>query len=54
MVGPHYESLPGLELAVPPYAVPAEPEVMATFDLGSFARLGSLAPAVHHAATRAS
>jgi phosphoesterase RecJ-like protein len=49
VVGPHYEYLPGLELAVPPAQFPDEPEVMATFDLGSYARLGSLAPAARHA-----
>jgi len=49
VVGPHYEYLPGLDLAVPPGDFPTRPAVMATFDLGSFARLGNLADAAHHA-----
>jgi phosphoesterase RecJ-like protein len=49
VVGPHYEYLPGLDLAVAPGEFPAEPDVMATFDLGSFARLGNLAAAARHA-----
>ncbi|MGZ4759676.1 MAG: DHH family phosphoesterase [Acidimicrobiales bacterium] len=49
VVGPHYEYLPGLDLAVPPAEFPSRPEVMATFDLGSVARLGSLAPSAQHA-----
>ncbi len=49
VVGPHYEYLPGLELAVPPADFPSSPALMATFDLGSFARLGSLAPSAHRA-----
>jgi phosphoesterase RecJ-like protein len=50
VVGPHYDFLPGLDLAVPPGEFPDRPEVMATFDLGSFERLGGLAPAARHAA----
>jgi phosphoesterase RecJ-like protein len=51
VVGPHYEFLPGLADAVPPSAFPDIPEVMLTFDLGSYERLGSLAPAARRAET---
>lgn len=51
VVGPHYEFLPGIEAAVPPAEFPAEPEVMLTFDSGSFDRLGDLAPAARRAGT---
>jgi phosphoesterase RecJ-like protein len=44
-VAPHYRFLPGLELATDPAMFPSEPEVMLTFDLGSFDRLGELASA---------
>jgi len=39
-----YEFLPGLDLLSPPSDVPAEPEVMITFDAGSLERLGTLEP----------
>lgn len=39
-----YAFLPGLELLRPPSEFPAAPAVMATFDAGSFERLGSLEP----------
>ena len=42
VVAPHYRELPGLELLTPPDQFPREPEVMATFDSGSLARLGDL------------
>ncbi|MCU1459267.1 MAG: exopolyphosphatase-like enzyme [Actinomycetia bacterium] len=42
LVAPHYRELPGLELLAPPATFPEHPEVMATFDCGSMARLGSL------------
>jgi phosphoesterase RecJ-like protein len=42
VVAPHYRELPGLDLLVPPSEFPARPEVMATFDCGSLARLGEL------------
>jgi phosphoesterase RecJ-like protein len=42
-VAPHYQYLPGLDLAVKPADFPAEPEVMLTFDCGSLDRLGDLA-----------
>ena len=44
-VAPHYRSLPGLDLAVPPAQFPARPEVMVTFDCASAQRLGELAGA---------
>lgn len=40
---PHYRFLPGLGRAVDPSAVPAAPDLVMTFDCGSFDRLGSLA-----------
>jgi len=49
VVGPHYEFLPGIDTAVPPEAFPAAPDVMMTFDLGSFERLGNLASSAHRA-----
>jgi bifunctional oligoribonuclease and PAP phosphatase NrnA len=49
VTGPHYDFLPGLADAVPPSEFPAEPDVMVTFDLGSYERLGSLAPAAQRA-----
>jgi phosphoesterase RecJ-like protein len=45
VVAPHYRELPGLELLTPPDLFPGEPRVMVTFDSGSLARLGDLAPA---------
>jgi phosphoesterase RecJ-like protein len=51
VVGPHYDFLPGLDDAVAPSAFPAAPAVMLTFDLGSYERLGSLAPAARKADT---
>jgi phosphoesterase RecJ-like protein len=42
VVAPHYRELPGLELLTRPEAVPAEPELMVTFDCGSLDRLGDL------------
>jgi phosphoesterase RecJ-like protein len=44
VVAPHYRELPGLELLVPPAEFPRDPDVMVTFDCGSLARLGDLAP----------
>lgn len=41
-VAPHYRRLPGLDLLTPPSDFPLEPEVMVTFDCGSFDRLGDL------------
>jgi phosphoesterase RecJ-like protein len=48
VVGPHYGFLPGIGDAVPPSRFPADPPVMITFDLGSFARLGDLANVARH------
>src|SRR5688500_13023714 len=42
VVAPHYQYLPGLELATKPADFPAAPEVMLTFDCGSLDRLGGL------------
>lgn len=39
-----YEFLPGLDLLSPPSDVPAEPDLMITFDAGSLERLGTLEP----------
>ncbi|CAN5230999.1 hypothetical protein BH24ACT1_BH24ACT1_07090 [soil metagenome] len=41
-VAPHYQFLPGLDLASPPAAFPPRPEVIVTFDCGSLRRLGEL------------
>jgi phosphoesterase RecJ-like protein len=41
-VAPHYRELPGLDLLTHPADFPAEPDVMVTFDCGSFGRLGDL------------
>jgi len=41
-VAPHYEFLPGLELASKPADFPNEPELMVTFDCGSIDRLAEL------------
>jgi phosphoesterase RecJ-like protein len=43
VVAPHYRLLPGLELLSPPWTVPADPDVMVTFDCGSLDRLAELA-----------
>jgi len=50
IVAPHYTFLPGLDSCTKPADVPAQPDVMVTFDCGSFDRLGQLAPAARHAA----
>lgn len=42
VVARHYEMLPGLDLLTRPSAFPSAPELMATFDCGSIARLGGL------------
>jgi phosphoesterase RecJ-like protein len=42
IVAPHYQFLPGLDLATKPADVPRSPEVMITFDCGSLARLREL------------
>ncbi len=44
-IAPHYRDLPGLDLLTPPSEFPDEPDVMVTFDCGSFSRLGDLEPA---------
>jgi bifunctional oligoribonuclease and PAP phosphatase NrnA len=44
VVAPHYQYLPGLDLVTKPADFPSEPDVMVTFDCGSLARLGELAP----------
>jgi phosphoesterase RecJ-like protein len=44
VVAPHYRDLPGLDLLTRPEDVPAEPELMVTFDCGSLDRLGDLEP----------
>ena len=41
---PHYTYLPGLDLLSPPERFPDVPDLMITFDAGSFERLGSLEP----------
>ncbi len=41
-VAPHYEFLPGLDLATKPADFPSEPELMVTFDCGSIGRLAEL------------
>jgi phosphoesterase RecJ-like protein len=43
-IPPHYTYLPKLDLLSPPSAFQAEPDLMITFDAGSFERLGSLEP----------
>ena len=40
----HYSFLPGQDLLSPPAEVPEAPELMVTFDCGSFERLGTLEP----------
>jgi phosphoesterase RecJ-like protein len=44
VVPKQYGFLPGLDLATTPDRVPPAPDLMATFDAGSFARLGTLEP----------
>lgn len=63
VVPSHYREMPGLEVLVDPSEFPSAPEVMVTFDCGSLARLGDLAPAAaaagelvvidHHISNRA-
>jgi len=48
---PHYTYLPNLELLSPPDTFPAAPELMITFDAGSYERLGSLEPNARAAGT---
>jgi phosphoesterase RecJ-like protein len=52
VVAPHYQYLPGLELATKPADFPAEPDVMVTFDCGALDRLGELAGPAAAAARR--
>lgn len=42
IVAPHYQFIPGLQLATKPGDFPAAPDVMLTFDCGSLSRLGGL------------
>lgn len=42
-VAPHYRFLPGLERTVLPDQLPAEPDLVVTFDCGTVARLGAVA-----------
>ncbi len=44
VVPKHYMFLPGLDGLSPPGEVPSDPELMVTFDCGSFERLGTLEP----------
>ena len=44
VVPKHYGFLPGLDGLSPPQEVPADPELMVTFDCGSLERLGTLEP----------
>ncbi|HJR19237.1 MAG TPA: bifunctional oligoribonuclease/PAP phosphatase NrnA [Actinomycetota bacterium] len=44
VVPKHYTFLPGLDGLSPPEDVPAAPELMVTFDCGSYERLGTLEP----------
>ena len=48
-VAPHYEFLPGLDLATKPADYPTNPEVMVTFDCGSIGRLAELGDAARNA-----
>jgi len=50
-VPPHYTYLPKLELLSPPDTFPAAPELVITFDAGSYERLGSLEPHARAAGT---
>ena len=47
-VAPHYQFLPGLDLATKPADFPVAPDVMVTFDCGSLARLGELGAVAEH------
>src|SRR5215217_2207081 len=48
-VAPHYEFLPGLDLATKPVDFPAEPDLMITFDCGSIGRLAELGESARRA-----
>src|SRR5215212_8242616 len=48
-VAPHYEFLPGLELATKPADFPTQPDLMVTFDCGSIGRLAELGQAAGNA-----
>ncbi|HWI02742.1 MAG TPA: bifunctional oligoribonuclease/PAP phosphatase NrnA [Acidimicrobiales bacterium] len=48
-VAPHYEFLPGLELATKPSDFPTHPDLMVTFDCGSIGRLAELGVAARNA-----
>jgi phosphoesterase RecJ-like protein len=48
-VAPHYEFLPGLDLATKPADFPEAPELMVTFDCGSIGRLAELGEAARRA-----
>jgi len=50
-VASHYRDLPGLDLLTEPADFPTDPDVMVTFDCGSFSRLGDLEPAAKGAGT---
>jgi len=52
LVAPHYAFLPGLEDCTKPADFPSEPDVMVTFDCGSFDRLNELAVPARRAAAR--
>lgn len=49
VAAPHYDFLPGLELATKPADVPDAAPLVVTFDCASFARLGGLADKARHA-----
>ncbi|HJV08546.1 MAG TPA: bifunctional oligoribonuclease/PAP phosphatase NrnA [Acidimicrobiales bacterium] len=48
-VAPHYEFLPGLDLATKPADFPSDPDLMITFDCGSVDRLAELGQAARRA-----
>jgi bifunctional oligoribonuclease and PAP phosphatase NrnA len=50
VVAPHYQFLPGLELATKPADFPTHPDVMVTFDCGSLQRLCELGPTAERTA----
>jgi phosphoesterase RecJ-like protein len=52
VVAPHYEYLPGLDLATKPADFPSDPDLMITFDCGALDRLGELAEPAKAAANR--
>jgi len=52
LVAPHYAFLPGLEDCTKSADFPPDPDVMVTFDCGSFDRLGELAVPARRAAQR--